>query len=55
MIDNIERNIIATVSYVELAKNENKAAVVYKSKARRVRVNLKKNSSSSSLTNLCLA
>ncbi len=42
MIDNIERNIMATVSYVEVAKNETKAAVVYQSKARRVRVNFKK-------------
>ena len=58
MIDNIERNIMATVSYVEVAKNETKAAVVYQSKARRVRVNFKNSSFSSSsysLTNLCLA
>ena len=56
MIDNIERNIMATVSYVEVAKNETKAAVVYQSKARRVRDNFKISSFSSfSLTNLCLA
>jgi hypothetical protein len=44
---------MATVSYVEVAKNETKAAVVYQSKARRVRDNFK--ISSFSLTNLCLA
>jgi len=38
MIDNIERNIMATVAYVEQAKVETKAAVVYQSKARRKKI-----------------
>jgi len=38
MIDNIERNIMATVGYVEVAKTETKAAVVYQSKARRKKI-----------------
>lgn len=37
MIDNIERNIMQTVDYVENAKQETKQAVVYQKKARRVR------------------
>jgi len=37
MIDNIERNILQTVDYVENAKTETKQAVVYQKKARRVR------------------
>lgn len=35
MIDNIERNILQTVDYVESAKAETKQAVVYQKKARR--------------------
>lgn len=38
MIDNIERNILATVDYVESAKTETKQAVTYQKKARRVRL-----------------
>ena len=38
MIDNIERNMSAAVDYVEQAKTETKAAVVYQKKARRVRI-----------------
>ena len=38
MIDNIERNIMSAVDYVEAAKTETKAAVVYQKKARRVRI-----------------
>ena len=37
MIDNIENNMMNTVQYVEVAKQETKAAVVYQKKARRVR------------------
>ena len=45
MIDNIENNIMNTVNYVEVAKNETKAAVVFQKKARRVRIlNQKKKS-----------
>lgn len=36
MIDNIERNILQTVDYVENAKTETKQAVTYQKKARRV-------------------
>jgi len=35
MIDNVESNMANTANYVEVAKNETKAAVVYKKKARR--------------------
>ncbi len=38
MIDNIENNMANTSNYVEVAKNETKAAVVYQKKARRVRI-----------------
>ncbi len=38
MIDNIENNMANTGNYVETAKNETKAAVVYQKKARRVRI-----------------
>lgn len=38
MIDNVESNMANTANYVEVAKNETKAAVVYKKKARRVRI-----------------
>lgn len=38
MIDNIERNILQTVDYVENAKTETKQAVTYQKKARRVRL-----------------
>ena len=37
MIDNIERNMDSAKEYVEVAKTETKSAVVYQSKARRVR------------------
>jgi syntaxin 1A len=38
MIDNIENNMQNTQNYVEVAKNETKAAVVYQSKARRKKI-----------------
>lgn len=38
MIDNIENNMSNTANYVEVAKNETKAAVVYQSKARRKKI-----------------
>ena len=38
MIDNIERNMSQAVDYVEQAKTETKAAVIYQKKARRVRI-----------------
>ena len=40
MIDNIERNILQTVDYVENAKTETKQAVTYQKKARRVRLTI---------------
>lgn len=36
MIDNIENNMQNTLSYVEVANKETKAAVEYQTKARRV-------------------
>ena len=39
MIDNIEKNLLSAVDYVEQAKNETKQAVVYQKSARRVRIN----------------
>jgi t-SNARE complex subunit (syntaxin) len=38
MVDNIERNMMSAVSYIETAKAETKAAVVYQTKARRVSI-----------------
>lgn len=38
MIDNVESNMANTANYVEVAKNETKAAVVYKKKARRKKI-----------------
>jgi t-SNARE complex subunit (syntaxin) len=38
MIDNIEKNMLSAVDYVEQAKAETKQAVVYQKKARRVRI-----------------
>jgi syntaxin 1B/2/3 len=38
MIDNIERNMSQATDYVEQAKTETKQAVIYQSKARRVRL-----------------
>jgi t-SNARE complex subunit (syntaxin) len=40
MIDNIENNMMNTVQYVETAKEETQKAVVYKKKARRVRIEI---------------
>ncbi len=50
MIDNIERNIMATVAYVEQANIETKAAVVYQSKARRVSIKFSKKKKTQKLT-----
>jgi t-SNARE complex subunit (syntaxin) len=38
LIDNIEKNMSQTTNYVETAKKETEKAVVYQSKARRVRL-----------------
>lgn len=40
MIDNIEKNMLSAVEYVEQAKQETKQAVVYQKSARRVRCSL---------------
>lgn len=36
MVNNIERNVVNSVDYVERAKEETKKAIKYQSKARRV-------------------
>lgn len=36
MVNNIERNVVNSVDYVEHAKEETKKAIKYQSKARRV-------------------
>lgn len=36
MVNNIERNVVSAVDYVEQAKEETKKAIKYQSKARRV-------------------